>query len=175
MADTRVIDIFVRDRQGHLIPGATIKFTIDGKPAGSVPDGDGRARLELPSRTSGVEVFATYEDETKTAKLAQYQDSYTFAFDVDVYPPWRVTMEKHLALIVGLVLFGVAAILAFVFPSPTTLQNRIILGFFSLGGGAIATEISGMINVNMKLGEKLAIGATGALAIFVILYLVLPA
>jgi hypothetical protein len=84
-------------------------------------------------------------------------------------------MERHLPLIVGLAPFAVAAALAFTFGSPTPLQSRIILGIFSLGGGAIATEIGGMIKVDLNLGQKLVIGATSAIAIFVILYLVLPA
>jgi hypothetical protein len=174
MAGPRVVDIFVRDREGRLIPGATIKFTVDGEPAGSVDRGDGRARIELPNRTSNVAVYAAYKGKSQTVPLAQAQDSYTFAFDVYVVPPWRKQVEKHLALIVGLILFAVAAVLTFVFSTPTPLQTRVILGFFSLGGGAIATEISGMIDVHMSLGKKLTIGATRALAVFVILYLVVP-
>jgi hypothetical protein len=53
---------------------------------------------------------------------------------------------------VGLILFAVAIVLAFTFGSPTPLLNRIILGAFSLGGGAIATEISGMIKVDLQSG-----------------------
>lgn len=171
----RTIDIFVRDRNGKLIPGATIKFKADGKQAGEVQFAEGRGRIGLRKPATVVEVTATYEKLTETAKLSQKQNSYTFNFDVDIDPDWRGRVERHLALLVGLVLFAVAIGLAFTFTSPNPLQTRIILGAFSLGGGAIATEISGMIKVDLKLGTKLVIGATGALAIFVILYLVLPA
>ena len=174
-SERRTVDVFVRDRRGIPIPGASIKFFNNGIPAGEVTNAEGRARIELPNRDILVGVAATYRGQTQEAKLAQAQDSYTFSFDVNVSSEWKEIMERHLPLIVGLVPFLIAIFLAFVFGTPTPLQQRIILGAFSLGGGAIATEISGMIKVDLNLGQKLVIGATGALAIFVILYLVLPA
>jgi hypothetical protein len=167
----RTIHFFVRDRKNRPIPGARIEFTKDGTPAGGVPNSEGRGEILLQDRTSVVTVAATYQGETQKAQLAQAQDAFTFNFDTDVQPEF---MEKHIALIVGLVLFAVGIALAFIFGAPTPLQTRIILGTFSLGGGAIATEISGMVKVDIKLGTALAIGATGALAIFVILYMVVP-
>ncbi len=171
----RTVDVFVRDKKGQPLPGVVIAFKKNGELAGTVPYAEGRARIELPDREISVGVSAAYGGETQSVDLAQNQDTYTFAFDVDPNPEKGGFMERHLALIVGLALFAIAIILAFSFGSPTPLQARIILGVFSLGGGAIATEISGMIYVDMKFGTKVAIGATGALAIFVILYLVLPA
>jgi hypothetical protein len=171
----RIIDVFVRDRIGRPIPGATIKFKLNDANAGEIQNAEGRGRIELMKRDVIIEVSAIYKRETQTVKLSTKQDSYTFTFNVDIEPGWGKFMERHLALWVGLVIFAVAIGLAFAFSSPTPLQTRIILGAFSLGGGAIATEISGMISVNLNLGQKLVIGATGALAIFVILYLVLPA
>ena len=172
----RIVDIFVRDRKQRPIPGASIAFTKDGVPAGGVSNAEGRGRIELPNRNIKVGVTVDYDDQQpQTVQLGQNQDTFTFTFDVDVVPGWRESMERHIPLIVGLILFAVAIVLAFAFGNPTPLQTRIILGAFSLGGGAIATEISGMIRVDLNLGTKLVIGATGALAIFVILYLVLPA
>ena len=83
-------------------------------------------------------------------------------------------MQRHVPLVVGVALLMTALALAFTFSSPNTLQTRLILATASLGGGSIATEIPGMLNVNLSFGKKLAIGATGALAVFVILYLVAP-
>jgi hypothetical protein len=171
----RTIDIYVRDRNGHRIPGATIKFKTNGKDSGEVNDSEGSGRIELEKRDTAVDVEALYHGERQAAKLAVNQDFYVFTFDVDVNPNWRGLMERHLPLIVGLLLFAVAIVLAFTFGAPTPLQSRIILGVFSLGGGAIATEIGGLIKVDLNLGQKLVVGATGAIAIFVILYLVLPA
>lgn len=84
-------------------------------------------------------------------------------------------MKKHFPAFVGIFFVLIAIILAFSFPEPTPLQIRVILAVLSLGGGAFGTEISGMIKVNLSLGEKFVIGATGAAAIFVILYFAVPA
>jgi hypothetical protein len=168
----RTIDIFVRDRQDRTIPGAKIQFTRDGILVGEVTNAEGRARIELPDRTCVIGVSTSYNEETQTVKLAQAQDSFTFKFDVDVGPMF---MEKHIALFVGLGLFVTGIALAFIFRTINPLQHHIILGTFSLGGGAIATEISGMVKVDISVGNAIAIGATGALAIFVILYMVAPA
>ena len=171
----RSIDIFVRDRNGVPIPGAEIRFAVNGAPAGTVVNAEGRGRIQLASATAIVEVSVVYAGVTQTEKLAPGQTSFTFRFEVSVGSAFGDYMERHIALIVGLVLIAVAIVLAFTFGTPTTLQTRIILGTFSLAGGAIATEISGMIKVDLTLGNKLAIGATGALAVFVVLYLVVPA
>ena len=171
----RTVDIFVRDKTGHPIPGAKIEFSKDGTFVGEVPNAEGRGRIELTKRDLIVGVRVTYNQEIQEQNLAKDQDAFTFVFNVDTEPTMAHAVERHLALIVGIVLFAVAITLAFVFGTPTPLQSRIILGTFSLGGGAIATEISGLIKVDLTLGTKLTIGATGALAIFVILYLVLPA
>ena len=84
-------------------------------------------------------------------------------------------MDKHFPALIGIAFVVIAIVLAFAFSSPSPLQVHIILAVLSLGGGAFGTEISGMINVNLGLGTKLAVGATGAAAIFVILYFSVPA
>ena len=167
--------MFVRDRNGYPISGAEIRFTVNGHPAGEVRNAEGRGRIELADADAVVAVSATYDGVTQTEQLSQQQRSFSFRFDVAVGPAAGDFMERHIALVVGLALIAVAIVLAFVFSTPNPLQTRIILGTFSLAGGAIATEISGMVKVNLSLGKKLTIGATGALAVFVILYLVLPA
>lgn len=80
-------------------------------------------------------------------------------------------MESHLPLIVGLVLLIAGVGLAFAFSNHTALQSQIIAALVSLGGSAVATEgITGALNVNLTLGAKTAITASGAFAIFVIMY-----
>jgi len=148
---------------------------VNGVPAGEVKNAEGRGRISLDDPQAQVGVSVTYEGVTQTEQLGPQQNSFTFRFDVSVGSAPGDFMERHIALIVGLLLIAVAIVLAFVFGNPNPLQTRIILGTFSLAGGAIATEISGMIKVDLTLGTKLTIGATGALAVFVILYLIVPA
>jgi hypothetical protein len=168
----RTIVIPVRDRAGRPLPGATVSFTVNGKPAGTAKNTNAGGLIQLSDRQAVVTVSASYHGETMgPITLAQNADHYTFQFDIDVGGPF---MERHVPLAVGVVLLLIALALAFTFGTPNPLQTRLILATASLGGGAIATEIPGMLQVNMSFGQKLVIGATGAIAVFAILYLVVP-
>lgn len=170
----RTIVISVCDRAGHPLPGATVSFTVNGTPAGTAKNTKAGGLIQLSDRQAVVAVSALYLGQTLgPITLAQNKDSYTFQFpNVEVGGSF---MERHFPLVVGVALLLIALALAFTFGTPNSLQTRLILATASLGGGAIATEIPGMLNVNLSFGQKLAIGATGALAVFVILYLVVPA
>ncbi|MTD93140.1 hypothetical protein GIW81_02190 [Hyphomicrobium sp. xq] len=166
MTLSRSIDIFVKDRNGRRLPGALISFSLDGAVAGSVPESDGRARIDLENDYTGpVGVTVDYSGEKQTQTLAPGVSSYTFTYDVDIAPK-----ENHIALIVGIILVGAATVLAFSFPETTPLQTKLVQGLLSLGLGAIATEVSGLIRADLKLGTRLAVGASGAFAVFVILW-----
>jgi len=81
------------------------------------------------------------------------------------------TMEIHTPLIAGLVILAIATGLAFAVKDHTPLQHQVILALFSLGGSAFATDaITGALDIKLTLGEKTAITASGALAVFVVLY-----
>lgn len=84
-------------------------------------------------------------------------------------------MKDHFPALIGIGFVLIAVVLAFAFPAPTPLQVHILLAVLSLGGGAFASEIPGLIRVDLTLGQKFVIGATGAMAIFVILYFAVPA
>jgi hypothetical protein len=172
----RQIHVFIRDAHQRPIPGATIHWKINGQDAGTTQSDGGGGSITLQSSDAKVGVEVTYEGHSQAATLAVGQDTLTFHFpDVDLYPMKPSFVNEHLAFVAGLVLIAVALVLAFVFSTPTPLQTRIILVVAALGGGAFATELSGMIQVNVSLGQRLAIGATGALAVFVILYFAVPA
>jgi len=79
-------------------------------------------------------------------------------------------VENHIAAIIGLALAAVAIALTFAFRDVTPLQRQMLLALFALAGGAIATEIPGFLDIKLTLGEKTAIGAGGALGVFVLLY-----
>jgi hypothetical protein len=81
------------------------------------------------------------------------------------------SVEQHIAAIIGLALAAVAVALTFAVRAVTPLQRQILLALFALAGGAIATEIPGFLRVDVTLGQKTVIGAGGALAVFVLLYL----
>jgi hypothetical protein len=173
----REIDVFVRDCANHPIPGARIQWKVNGVDAGTVENAEGRGRITLQDRAAIVEVTATYNGRTRTERLAPNQDHFTIVFpEINVHPDnWKEIMSQHVPALIGVFFILIVIGLAFTFNSPNPLQIHIILAVLALGGGAFAMEISGIVWVNLRFGERLAVGATGAAAIFVILYFTVPA
>lgn len=172
----RQVLVYVRDADNHLVEGANIKFKEDGVDRGGVDNSDGHATYTLLREKGIVEVSFEYHGLGDTKRLAVEQQDWTFVLpDLHVTPTWRNVMEKHFPAIIGVLFILVATILAFTFSSPSALQTHVILAVFSLGGGAFGSEISGMIKADISLGSKLVVGATGAAAIFVVLYFAVPA
>lgn len=83
-------------------------------------------------------------------------------------------LNDRIALIAGAVLWVVALILGFSFNHPNALQEQLIRGTFALGAGGIASVIPGLLNVQIGGGGKLAISAAGALAVYLLSYIVVP-
>jgi hypothetical protein len=80
-----------------------------------------------------------------------------------------------LAFVFG-VLFLVAILTLVIFiPNPTKAQAQVFSVVLALAAGGFASVLSGMLNVRLNLTSKVAIGATGALAVFVIVYFFVPA
>jgi hypothetical protein len=80
-----------------------------------------------------------------------------------------------LAFVFG-VLFLVAILTLVIFiPNPTKAQAQVFSVILALAAGGFASVLSGMLNVRLTLTSKVAIGATGALAVFVIVYFFVPA
>jgi len=87
----------------------------------------------------------------------------------------RYNMRPHALMIIGLALIVCSVFLAFYFENPTAIQVKIIISLLSLGGGAFGSEIPGILKVKLTIGKQLLVGATGAAAIFVILFFWIPA
>jgi hypothetical protein len=173
--DRKVI-VFVRDADNHLVEDSTITWTRNDKPGGKIDHSEGRGEITVTNEKDKIEVCAEYQDKKEKRLLALDQTSCTIVFhDLHTRPGWRVIMEKHFPAFIGIAFILIAVVLTFSFSSPNSLQIHVILAVLALGGGAFGTEISGMIKTDLKLGEKFVIGATGAAAIFVILYFAVPA
>src|SRR5262245_12966222 len=95
----RVVDVFVRARNGQPMPGATITFSLNGSPPGLVENAEGRGRIELPIRQVQLLVSATYDGDTQKVDLAVNQDTFTFTFDVNVGKASMDFVERHVALV----------------------------------------------------------------------------
>lgn len=171
--DIRTIIVFVKDKQNRPLHGPKIDFFSNGVFFGTVANAEGRASINIEKNTE-VEVQAEYESIKQSAKLAPDQDTWVFVFPTGTEEKERHMVERHIPLISGFIMFGVALFLAFSFSTTNTLQTRLLLAVAALGGGLIATEIPGMLQIDVKFGTKLVIGATGALGVFVLLYMVAP-
>jgi hypothetical protein len=168
---TRIVDIYVKDRLDRPVADAEISFTLNGSPAGTIPNSAGHGSIRMQNNTDLVGVTAKRGSVEQTVTLATNATSHTVRLPVGGSGFW----ENHLGFAAGAVLWTVALILGFTFSAPNSLQTVLIKGTFSLGCGALATEISGLLDIKIGVGTKVAIAASGALAVFVLLYLVAPA
>jgi len=174
----RTVDIRVRDAAGELIKGANITWKVAGEDYGGASNTEGFARITLINCRDPLEVIVEYEGREQRQLLAADQEDFTFHYpEVTLYPnqSWGDILKKHVPVIIGVGFILLSVVLAFVFGNPTPLQHRIILVVIALGGGAFGTEISGMLKADLKFGQKVAISATGAAAVFVILFFFVPA
>ncbi len=76
-------------------------------------------------------------------------------------------------LIVGVLFAFLILLLAIFIPSPTPTQFFIFRGVFSVSLAAIAAIIPGLLNIESRF-QKFSIRATGAIAVFVIVWLLNP-
>jgi hypothetical protein len=82
---------------------------------------------------------------------------------------------KLLAFIFGLCFVGILLVLAVWFPQPTAFQYTVFRITLALAAAGVAGAIPGMIRLKVQPGKALLIHAGGALAVFVIVYLIAPA
>jgi uncharacterized PurR-regulated membrane protein YhhQ (DUF165 family) len=91
------------------------------------------------------------------------------ANDLKETPKWQLIT----GLIVGVV-FAFLILVAVIFiPNPTSTQFFIFRGVFAISLAAIAAIIPGLLNVESRF-QKFSIKATGAIAVFVIVWLLNP-
>lgn len=81
-----IIYVRVYDRNHALLPGADIRFTLNGQAAGGVESSDGRGMIQLPNRDAELEVTVTYGGQTQNKKPAKNVQTIEFDFDVDGGP-----------------------------------------------------------------------------------------
>lgn len=91
------------------------------------------------------------------------------ASDLSETPTWQLI----LGLAVGVLFLIAIMALAVFIPSPTAWQAFIFRGGFSISLAAISAIIPGLLTVESRF-QKFSIRATGAIAVFVIVWLVNP-
>lgn len=109
------------------------------------------------------------EKAFKSNKLPTNGFKYRGANNLSETPKWQLI----LGLTVGL-FFAIAVLCLAVFiPSPTSSQFFIFRGLFAISLSAIAAIIPGLLNVESRF-QKFSIKATGAIAVFILVWLLNP-
>jgi uncharacterized membrane protein len=65
-------------------------------------------------------------------------------------------------------LISILCIAVFI-PNPTPFQTRVFLSVLALSAGAFGVVITGLLDIKASVGKQLTIGATGALALVVLM------
>ena len=94
---------------------------------------------------------------------------YAGANDIKETPKWQLIT----GLIIGCVFALIILISVIFIPNPTSTQFFIFRGVFAISLAAIATVIPGLLNVESRF-QGFYIKATGAIAVFVIVWLLNP-
>jgi hypothetical protein len=85
------------------------------------------------------------------------------------------TLYTLLSFVFGVVFLTSLLAIAIWIPNPEPFQLKIFTTVLALAAGGTTTVMTGLINTEVKFGTQLVVGATGTLAIFVIVYMVNPA
>jgi uncharacterized membrane protein YbhN (UPF0104 family) len=80
-----------------------------------------------------------------------------------------------LAFVFGVVFLAALLAIAVAIPNPTPSQFETFRIIIALAAGGVAAVIPGLLDLRIKQGTRLAIRASGALAVFVAVYFYSPA
>jgi hypothetical protein len=81
----------------------------------------------------------------------------------------KITVETLLSFV-----FGASIVIFMLFVQPKPGMERTYRIVISLAAAGIAAVVPGMLNISAKGGKRFTIRAAGAVAVFVIVYLINP-
>ncbi|GFD75680.1 hypothetical protein KUL113_51000 [Tenacibaculum sp. KUL113] len=114
-------------------------------------------------------IWKALEGKYEEHRLPVSGFKYSGASDLKKIPNWQLITGLTIGVLFLLVLF----VLAVMIPNPTNWQAFIFRGGFAISLSAIAAIIPGLLTVESRF-QKMSIRATGAIAVFVIVWLVNP-
>jgi hypothetical protein len=193
----KLINVYVYDKNEQPIPGAEVIWKVRQKgqeltlgpvtTQGFINSSAGiviKNENELDSPY--IDVTAAYNGKTHTDRISIDQGSHPIKLDVTLPATAQLPMpttpqQQHptlyiiLAFIFGVGFLVVLLLIAVLIPEPSPFQLRVFTPILAIAVAGVATVMTGLLNVQMTLGKQLIVGATGAIAAFVIIYLVNPA
>lgn len=119
------------------------------------------------------EISEQLHQQFKAANLPTYGFEYPVSISSKGQPKWQLIV----GLVVGSVLLVAVIIMSLIIPNPSTWQVFVFRGTFALSISAIAAIVPGFLNVQTRYKGKrfvFAIWAGGAIAIFVIIWMINP-
>jgi hypothetical protein len=162
--------VFVRDANDEPLHGAIIRFSLNGVPAGEVPNAEGRGSIHNLKVSDKLEITVTYRGVTKTASPGPDQTTWVFKFDLHSRRDGK-RLERFLAFTFGVVFIIALLALAIIFPSPTPFQYLVFRIILALAAAGVAVTFTGFLEIAVSSWIK----AGGALAVFVIVFFYNPA
>jgi VIT1/CCC1 family predicted Fe2+/Mn2+ transporter len=141
-------------------------------------DGHNQSEQNIEIQESGnanldVETGNFYDKSKLHAKIIK--DNPQIQPESPIKPKESGHLNQILAYVTGVVFIVAILVIAIFIPNPTHFQAQVFAVVLALAAGGFATSLSGMLKVDMKLSKRVAIGATGALAVFTIVYFFTPA
>lgn len=82
----------------------------------------------------------------------------------------KLTIDKLLAFVFGIVFILALLVIAIVMDSPSGSQQATFRVILALAAGGIGAVIPGLLDVKMDSGKHFSLRAAGALALFVIVF-----
>ncbi len=167
------LNVFVVDRNGTPIPGATVQALVQGElvaEATTRGTADSPVRLQFTSEIRVIDLKAIARGFEKRVTVDAESGGYRFDFK-EVTMPRPVDWEKIVAVAFGVLFVGTMLVIAIKFPNPTPFQYTTFRIVLALACAGVASVIPGVLNVNV--GTWLRAG--GALAVFVVVYFYSPA
>ena len=149
-----------------------------GKMPGPTCNGSkGMFSMQVSDPTASIETEAEYEGKTKKEKLAPEATTIELRFEDIVLkkpssvPPWIIYTVAVVSGVVGLITVLILISLA---PDPTDHQFFVFRVVIALSAGAFGATIPGFLHLRLPLWRQGLISAGGAIALFVIVYMLNP-
>jgi hypothetical protein len=87
----------------------------------------------------------------------------------------KLGIETLLAFVFGTVFVVALLVLGIVIPNPTPNQEQTFRIVLALAAAGVAAVMPGLLNISVAANKRFRLRAAGALAVFVLVYLVNPA
>lgn len=115
------------------------------------------------------EEWQKLENDFKNNALPVSGFQFSGANDLIKTPKWQLII----GLAIGILIAVTILVLVVFIPNPTPVQFFVFRGLFSISLAAIAAIIPGLLHVESRF-QKFSIRATGAIAVFILVWLINP-